>query len=121
LGAGSTTTRTIHCGIQATDVTTVGAAFESMLADLRVTERQKVIANGRITHLDAFFRANYRLAKAPWAIGSYNRETLIRWERDVDVMVALSTDPYWSRFEHDSAKFLNWIRDGLNREYRAHG
>jgi len=98
---------------------TVLTAFETMLADLRLTDRQRSVAQGRISHLDTFFRGNYQLAKAPWAIGSFNRETLIRWERDVDVMVAMSVEPYWERYENDSRLFLTWIRDGLNREYQS--
>ena len=95
------------------------AAFDEMLADLRLTDRQREVARGRIGHLDTFFRTNYQLGKAPWAIGSYNRETLIRWERDVDVMVALSVAAYWPRYKDDSRAFLAWIRDGLNREYHT--
>lgn len=97
--------------------TTVLTAFEQMLADLRLSDNQKAIAQGRISHLQAFFTA-YALDKAPWPIGSYNRETLIRWERDVDVMVALSLSAYAARYKDDSAAFLTWIRNGLNDGYK---
>jgi len=98
--------------------TTVLTAFEQMLLDLRLSDRQKQIAQGRISHLQTFF-IPYRPDRAPWPIGSYNRETLIRWERDVDVMVAMNESAYWARFQHDSAGFLTWIRDLLNDEYKS--
>lgn len=99
--------------------TTVSAAFDELLRRLRLTDRQKEVARGRVSHLRQFFDNNYEVAKSAWPIGSYGRETIIRPERDVDVMVALSVSAYWSTYESDSAKFLRWIRAGLNREYPA--
>jgi hypothetical protein len=97
--------------------TTVTAAFDELLGRLRLTDRQKEVARGRVNHLREFFDNNYDVAKSAWPIGSYGRETIIRPERDIDVMVALNVSAYWSTYESDSAKFLRWIHDGLNREY----
>jgi hypothetical protein len=97
--------------------TTVSAAFDELLRRLRLTDRQKEVARGRVSHLRQFFDNNYEVAKSAWPIGSYGRETITRPERDIDVMVALSVAAYWSTYESDSAKFLRWIREGLNREY----
>lgn len=97
--------------------TTVTSAFDQLLADLRLTDRQRDIAAGRMSHLRTFFAKNYVLAKAPWAIGSYGRETIIRWERDIDVMVALSANDYWTRYQANSSTFLRWLRDSLNMAY----
>jgi hypothetical protein len=97
--------------------TTVSGAFTELQGRLALTPNQRAIAAGRVTNLKAFFNANYAIAKEPWAIGSYGRETIVRPERDIDVMVALSVDDYWPRYQYDSANFLRWLRDGLNRQY----
>lgn len=92
--------------------TTVNAAFEELLGRLRLTDRQKEVARGRVNHLRGFFDNNYEVAKSAWAIGSYGRETIIRPERDIDVMVALSVSAYWSTYQSDSGKFLRWTVRG---------
>ena len=98
--------------------TTVPAAFTELQARLALTPKQRDIAAGRLANLQAFFAANYAVAKAPWAIGSYGRGTIVRPERDVDIMVALSVPEYWKRYKGDSRVFLRWLRDGLNRQYK---
>lgn len=97
---------------------TVTASFNALLEDLKLTERQQAVARERISHLKTYFSPpRYQIGMAPWAIGSYGRETLIRWERDIDVMVALSVPAYWEQFKSDSRLYLYWIRDNLNNEY----
>ena len=95
---------------------TVAAAFDALLADLRLTSAQQAIARGRIAHLRSLF-TDYAVSRQPWAIGSYGRSTIIRRERDIDVMVALRADPYWGRYRLDSSKFLGNLRDNLNKAY----
>lgn len=97
--------------------TTVAAAFTEFQGRLPLTPNQRTIAAGRLTNLRAFFANNYVVATAPWAIGSYGRGTIVRPERDIDIMVALSVPDYWSRYQPDSRAFLRWLRDGLNRAY----
>jgi hypothetical protein len=97
--------------------TTVTTAFDALLADLVLTPNQKAIAEGRFSHLETYFARNIPLDGGPWKIGSYDRGTLIRWRRDLDVLVALAVDPYWARYEHDSAAMLTWMRNRLNDEY----
>lgn len=97
--------------------TTVTAPFAELQARLALTANQRSIAAGRLTNLQSFFAANYAVAKVPWAIGSYGRETIVRPERDIDIMVALSVPDYWARYQSDSHNFLRWLRDGLNRAY----
>ena len=79
--------------------TTVAAAFEQMLADPRLPDRPEGDCSGRARPPDHFYRRNYQLDTGPGAIGSYNRETLIRWERDVDEMIGLSVAAYWERYK----------------------
>ena len=95
---------------------TVLGSFDRLFEDMRLTDRQREVSRQRINHLQSFFEGRYLLARKPWAIGSFGRETLVRWERDIDVMVALD-DFYWPTRRSDSASFLRWIRDALNEEY----
>jgi Second Messenger Oligonucleotide or Dinucleotide Synthetase domain len=97
--------------------TTVAGAFTEFQARLALTPNQRTIAAGRLANLKIFFTTNYQVATEPWAIGSYGRDTIVRPERDIDIMVALSVDPYWARYQNDSRVFLRWLRDGLNRLY----
>jgi hypothetical protein len=97
--------------------TTVRAAFTELQGRLALTPNQRTIAAGRLANLQTFFAANYTVATAPWAIGSYGRGTIVRPERDIDIMVALSVPEYWARYEGDSRVFMRWLRDGLNRKY----
>lgn len=92
-------------------------AFDELLGNLRLTATEQTIASQRVSHVQSFFLRNYVVAKAPWTIGSYGRETIIRPRRDVDMMVALDVATYWDRYQGDSARFLYWLRDALNAEY----
>jgi hypothetical protein len=97
--------------------TTVIGGFNALLSDLDLTPRQKEIADGRVDHLESYFINNISCARYPFVIGSYARDTVIRWRRDIDVMVALAYNPYWARYGDDSAAMLGWLRDRLNAEY----
>lgn len=98
--------------------TTVIGGFSALLADLALTERQKAMAEGRVNHLVEYFRdKDIVCVDLPFKIGSFERGTVIRWSRDIDVMVALSSATYWDRYGSDSAKMLYWIRDRMNKEY----
>jgi hypothetical protein len=97
--------------------TTVIGGFNALLSDLDLTPRQKEIAEGRVNRLGTYFINNIACARYPFKIGSYDRGTVIRWRRDIDVMVALAHDPYWSRYGDDSGAMLRWLRDRLNTEY----
>jgi hypothetical protein len=96
--------------------TTVLSAFDGLLASLRLTENEQAIAAGRVRNVQKIFADRYVCARLPWTIGSYGRETIIRWHRDIDVMVALS-DVYWPTSRSDSRAFLYAIRAVLNKEY----
>ncbi len=97
--------------------TTVTAAFTELQGRIALTPNQRSIAAGRLANLQAFFATNYVVATPPWAIGSYGRETIVRPERDIDIMVALSVPEYWARYQPDSRAFLRWLCEGLNRQY----
>jgi hypothetical protein len=97
--------------------TTVAGAFTEFQGRLALTPNQRTVAAGRLASLRTFFDSKYVVATPPWAIGSYGRGTIVRPERDIDIMVALSVPEYWARYRPDSRVFLRWLRDGLNRAY----
>ncbi len=96
--------------------TTIPSAFDELLSNLRLTATEQNIAAGRVRNIQEVFPQKYVCAKPPWTIGSYGRETIIRWSRDIDLMVALS-DAYWARSKDDSRSFLYGIRNVLNAAY----
>lgn len=97
--------------------TTVNYAFDELLSGLQLTDYERSVAAGRVSHVQTFFAKTYYYDIAPWTIGSFGRETLIRSKRDIDMMVAMSVAQYWERYQYDSKAFLRWIRDALNNEY----
>lgn len=96
---------------------TVGGGFSALLEGLNLTTTQKATAEGRLSHLVTYFTNNITCAELPFKIGSYERGTIIRWRRDIDVMVALHYATYKARYDDDSAGMLRWLRDRLNTEY----
>lgn len=98
--------------------TTVIGGFNALVADLALTDPQKAIAEGRVNHLVSYFRdRDIVCAELPFKIGSYERGTVIRWNRDIDVMVALHFPTYRDRYDGDSAAMLRWIRDRMDTAY----
>lgn len=97
---------------------TVPAGFDALLEDLTLTPSQKALASGRFTHVfDYFVASDIVCAEYPFKIGSYERSTVIRWRRDVDVMVALDYPTYKARYDNDPGAMLRWLRERLNKEY----
>jgi hypothetical protein len=94
---------------------TVDAVFNRQVADLRLTARQGLVAQGRIRGLRSFF-AGYQASEALQVIGSFGRGTITRLERDIDLMGALRPDPYWERHRRDSGKFLCWRCEARSRD-----
>jgi hypothetical protein len=96
---------------------TVPAAFNALLADLKLTAAQRHLVNGRLRHLGSVFES-YETSRPPVVIGSYGRGTVIRRERDIDVMVVLAAKPYEARFRGSSqTDVLYWLRNALKAEY----
>lgn len=85
---------------------TVGGGFKALLEDLELTPSQKATADGRVNHLVTYFtNADIVCSELPFKTGSYDRGTVIRWKRDIDVMVALHycLDAEVDVFRHHSA------------------
>ncbi len=96
--------------------TTVTKAFDELLANLRLTEYEESMAAGRVRNVQKILTESYTCAQNPWAIGSYGRQTLVRWKRDIDMMVAFG-DVYWPTYQYDSRSFLYAVRNVLNKAY----
>ena len=96
--------------------TTVLKGFDELLGNLTLTETEAATAAGRVRNLQSIFGTLYTCARAPWTIGSYGRDTLIRWQRDIDMMVAID-DAYWPKYMQSSRQFLYDVRGLLNDAY----
>jgi hypothetical protein len=93
------------------------AAFDQLFMDLALTEDQVKVAAARHTALRDFLKGRFTLAKDPWLTGSYSRSTIVRQERDIDVMAAFSVDQYWKNYEKNSNAFVYIVREALNKQY----
>ncbi len=96
---------------------TVLAAFDQLLTDLALTEDQMKVAVTRHGTLRAFLKDRFALAEDPWLTGSYSRQTIVRQDRDIDVMAAFSVGKYWTNYENNSNAFVSLLREALNKQY----
>jgi hypothetical protein len=100
--------------------TTVKAAFEELLDRLTLTSPQRAAAQGHASRVKAFLSEEFVMSSdGAWVTGSFSRGTLTRWQRDVDVMAALSVSKYDDEYGSDSRKLLYFVRDALNDEYES--
>jgi hypothetical protein len=96
---------------------TVSGAFLELLGRLDLTADQAETASTRATALKDFFDRNFTMAERSFTIGSYRRGTLVRPERDIDLLAPLDYTTYKDRFDNDSRAFLYFVRDELNDRY----
>ncbi len=97
--------------------TTVTGSFNELLRRLELTSDQASTAETRAKGLKDFFDANFKMAERAFTTGSYRRGTLIRPERDVDLLAPFSVPDYWGTYKDDSRAFLYLVRDKLNQGY----
>lgn len=97
--------------------TTVTGGFNELIRRLELTDDQATTAESRVKGIKDFFDANFKMAERAFTIGSYRRGTLIRPERDVDLLAPFSVAEYWQTYRGDSRAFVYMIRDKLNRGY----
>jgi|GEM_PF-2085126 len=95
----------------------VSGAFTDLLTRLRLTEPQSATAATRVTGIKAFLNDHFTMAEAPFTIGSYRRGTIIRPERDLDILAPFSYSHYKARYDNDSRALLYLLRDRLNDGY----
>lgn len=106
-------------GIPELTATTVIGAFNELRSLLQLTSTQKATAQAHVNGLVSFFRENFVLASddGVFATGSYRRGTMVRWTRDVDVVVTLSVPKYNPVYGDDSSKLLYMVRNVLDQQY----
>jgi predicted nucleotidyltransferase len=97
--------------------TTVIGGFTELLERLALTEVQRSSASTRVTGIRDFCSDRFAMAERASTVGSYARGTLVRWERDIDILSPLSVSDYWERYKGDSSLFLYWFRNALNDGY----
>jgi hypothetical protein len=97
--------------------TTVSEGFLELLRRLELTPDQAQTASTRAKTLKDFFDDNFTMAERAFTIGSYRRGTLIRPERDMDLLAPLDYSTYKDRYDRDSRAFLYFVRDQLNERY----
>jgi hypothetical protein len=96
---------------------TVSSGFTELLGRLELTPDQSDTASTRAAALKDFFDGNFTMAARAFTIGSYRRGTLIRPERDIDLLAPLDYTTYKDRYDQDSRSFLYFVRDRLNDRY----
>jgi Second Messenger Oligonucleotide or Dinucleotide Synthetase domain len=100
--------------------TTVLAGFDELLKRLALTDEQTKIASARHQSLSDFLAGRFTLnqeANNPWLTGSYSRQTIIRQDRDIDLMTAFSVAKYWQTYRTNSSGLVQLVRDALNKQY----
>lgn len=97
--------------------TSVEAGFNDFLARLALTQIQSKTANEKITSIRNFFANDFQMAEPVISVGSYRRDTIIRPQRDVDLLAVLSYDAYKNPYDNKSRDFLYMVRNALNNHY----
>jgi hypothetical protein len=98
------------------------AAFDELLTRLALTDEQTKVASARHTNLRDFLSGRFTLNQEdnnPWITGSYSRQTIIRQDRDIDIMAAFSVGKYWDTYKSKSAAMVQLVRDALDKQYGA--
>lgn len=95
---------------------TVAGGFRELAGRLVLTDTQEQDAKDQSASVIAFMGSAFTVAESAFRAGSYRRRSIIRQERDVDVMGPLASS-YYRRYEDDSSAFLYWVRGKLNERY----
>ncbi len=101
---------------------TVVAAFDELLTRVALTTDQRAVGSTRQNNLRDFLKDRFTIYAEepppnPWLIGSYSRNTILRQERDIDIMVSLSPVKYWETYKSNSSGLVYLVRNALNKEY----
>src|SRR5665213_2217192 len=99
--------------------TSVDKAFEDLLARFVLTADQSSTAKARISTLTDFFNKEFVMAQPIVKIGSFARNTLIRVERDIDLLAPLSYSHYKASYDHKPQELLYMVRNALNERYAS--
>ena len=97
--------------------TTVAGCFTELLSRLELTSAQSSAASTHARGIRDFFDSNYTMAERAFTIGSYRRGTIIRAERDIDLLAVLGYPAHKALHEGGSSKLLTHVRNKLNEGY----
>ncbi|MGA2307459.1 MAG: hypothetical protein ABSH29_25225 [Acidimicrobiales bacterium] len=97
--------------------TSVPGAFNQLLTNFKLTDTQADSVRTKISTISDFFETNFAMAEGPIAIGSYARNTIIRSERDVDLLAPLSYGKYKATYDNDPQGLLYMVRNKLNSRF----
>jgi hypothetical protein len=97
--------------------TSVSAGFNELLSRLQLTDNQKESAKKRVAAIKKFFKEEFVMAEGPITIGSYARNSIIRSERDIDILAPLNYPHYKATYDNKPQEMLYMVRDALNDEY----
>jgi hypothetical protein len=97
--------------------TNVPTAFTEFLGKLDLTAAQKLTAKTHISNITSFLNSKFVMDQDAFYTGSYRRGTIVRWNRDVDIMAPLSYSEYATNYDPNSSLFLYMVRKALNDHF----
>ncbi len=95
----------------------VTLGFDELLSRLELTPEQRARAASSQEHLRSILDGKFTLDRKPILIGSYARQTQIRMERDIDLLVVLADDPHWKDYQQRSASLVRDLRKVIKKSY----
>jgi hypothetical protein len=82
--------------------------FTALLSGLEITKAQRAEAATRQKNVRSFLGDHFNLDGVPLLIGSYARDTQIRGDRDLDVLLPIHAGAYWtSSYPRNSARLVS--------------
>jgi len=97
--------------------TSVVEGFNELRDRFPLTQIQSESAKTKVATIRDFFKEKFVMAESAITIGSYARGSIIRVERDVDILAPLSYSKYKESYDDDSKAFLYMVRDALNVKF----
>jgi len=98
--------------------TSVTAGFNEMRDGFPLTKIQNDSAATKFANIRDFFNEKFTMAEPAIAVGSCARGSIIRIERDIDILAPISYSTYKkTTYDRDSQAFLYMVRDALNNKF----
>lgn len=92
--------------------------FATLLSGLEITKAQRGEAATRQRNVRSFLAERFNVDGAPLLIGSYARDTQIRGDRDLDVLLPIHAGAYWtSSYPRDSARLVSDLVSVLREHF----
>ena len=88
-----------------------------MLRRLELTpDQQSALATSQ-ERLRSILTGNFTLDRIPLVVGSYARQTQIRMDRDIDLLVVLDRRAHWPSYDKRSGRLVRDLRKAIKRSY----